>query len=103
MLTYADVCRQSVLLQKRERQEGTAGRGMRACGPACGGERQEGTAGSGMRVCGGVARDGGGGDGGGRVCGFWHIMTLASDWAEQAREAMRAFETLSAARCAGVC
>ena len=77
MLTYADVCRQSVLLQKRERQEGTAGRGMRVCGR-------------------------GEGDGGGRVCGFWHIMTLASDWAEQAREAMHAFESLSAARCASI-
>lgn len=34
------------------------------------------------------------------LVGFWHIFTLASDWARQAQEALDAFGTLAAARSA---
>lgn len=39
-------------------------------------------------------------EGQGTIGGFWHILTLASDWAEQAREALDLFERLAAARLA---
>lgn len=37
---------------------------------------------------------------GGGVGGFWHIMTLASDWAQQTQDALQFFETLPAAHAA---
>ena len=39
-------------------------------------------------------------EGHGTLGGFWHILTLASDWADQAREALDMFERLAAARIA---
>ena len=39
-------------------------------------------------------------EGQGTIGGFWHILTLASDWADQAREALDLFERLAAARIA---